>query len=155
MNRTRNLALLLCLAVVTLVLGGCGDSSTGVGSPGSPDDVVSSTPDPNATDQPGGGAQIVTPQPGQADVRAIPFQKAKVIEGGTSVKLLWYSGVEPCNVLDSIQVDYSPDAVTITLFEGHTPSDEDVACIELAVKKATIVELSEPLGGREILDGAK
>jgi len=37
------------------------------------------------------------------------------------------SGVEPCDVLDHVDVAYGADAVTITLFEGHDPGGGDVA----------------------------
>ncbi len=77
-----------------------------------------------------------------------------MLDDGAAVKLFWWSGVEPCNVLDRVEVEYTDEAVTMTLFEGHTETEEDVACIEIAMKKATIVELDEPLGDREIVDGA-
>lgn len=146
------------LVVVALVVTACGsEGGGGVGgsgpSPGTPDDTVSSTPDPNASPT-GGGAQLVEPQPGQVDLRAIPWMRAKVLDDGMAVKVFWWSGVEPCNVLDHVTVEYSDQAVAITLFEGHTETDEDVACIEIALKKATIVELDELLGTRKVVDGA-
>ncbi|MPZ69613.1 MAG: hypothetical protein GEU71_08795 [Actinobacteria bacterium] len=143
------------LVALMLLFSACGDpeSNPGASGPASPDDPVSSTPDPNESPT-GGGAQLVEPQPGQVDVRPIPWTRAKVLDDGAAVKLFWWSGVEPCNVLDRVEVEYTDEAVTMTLFEGHTETDEDVACIEIAVKKATIVELDEPLGDREIVDGA-
>ncbi len=64
------------------------------------------------------------------------------------------SGVEPCDVLDHVDVAYGADAVTITLFEGHDPGGGDVACIEIGVFKRTIVTLDRPLDARAIVDGA-
>jgi hypothetical protein len=49
--------------------------------------------------------------------------------------------VEPCYVLDSVVVTPGDHAFAITLREGHGPGD--VACIEIAVQKHTIVELGE------------
>ena len=73
---------------------------------------------------------------------------------GTSVAIDFWSGVEPCAVLGRVDVDYGPNAVTITLLEGHLDVGEDVVCIEIAVLKQTVVQLDEPLGDREIVDGA-
>ncbi len=64
------------------------------------------------------------------------------------------SGVRPCHVLDHVEVDAGAGRVTITLFEGSAPSDEPVACIELAKTKRTRVQLDRPLGDRELVDGA-
>jgi hypothetical protein len=149
--------MIVILVVVALLVTACGSAAEqgdgGLRPGGSPDDIVSSTPDPNETPT-GGGAQLVEPQPGQVDLRAIPWTRAKVLDDGMAVKVFWWSGVEPCNVLDHVTVEYSDEAVGITLFEGHTETDEDVACIELALKKATIVELDELLGTRKVVDGA-
>jgi hypothetical protein len=57
------------------------------------------------------------------------------------VKLTWYSGIEPCNVLDSVRVERSGADIAITLIEGA--SQLDVACIEIAQLKATIVDLGD------------
>jgi hypothetical protein len=57
------------------------------------------------------------------------------------VKITWYSGVEPCNVLDSVDVDQGGNEFVLTLVEGT--SDPNAACIEIAELKATIVDLGE------------
>jgi hypothetical protein len=145
-------ALVLCAAL--LVACGGGASEPGA-QPGDPDSPVSDTPDPNAPSEPNTGPSFVTPQPGQADVRAINWDRAKVL-GPRQVRVRFWSGIEPCYVLDRVKVDYREDEVAISLFEGHTPpqdQDEDVACIEIAVLKATDVKLDEPLAGRAIMDG--
>ena len=89
-----------------------------------------------------------------ADMYARPFDSATVGDDGRTVTIDFVSGVEPCTVLDRVDVRYGPDAVTITLFEGRDPSAGDVACIEIGVFKRVIVHLDESLGGREIVDGA-
>lgn len=125
------------------------------------DDTVSSEPDAPVSSEPRDtepapdpGASPVEPQPGQEDVRAIRWHSAKAI-GNEAVRVRFWSGVEPCNVLDHVEVDYSATAVTITLYEGSSPTEEDVACIELALLKETTVELDEPLGRRRLRDGAR
>ena len=101
-----------------------------------------------------GEPQVVEPTPGMVGVRARPFDTATVGDDGRTVTVDFVSGIEPCTVLDHVDVAYGADAVTITLFEGSDPSAGDVACIEIGVFKRTIVTLDEPLGDRAIVDGA-
>ena len=118
-----------------------------------PDEPVSSSPvtGPPPAD---GRPQLVEPEPGLADVFARPFDTATANEDTTSVTIDFWSGVEPCTMLDHVDVTYGPRAVTITLFEGRDPNADDVACIEIAVAKRVVVGLDEPLGDRRIVDGA-
>jgi hypothetical protein len=129
----------------------CGEQVEGTG----PDAVVSYTPClDNDQPAPGDGAQLVEPTPGMADVRPHPFDHAVVAADGTSVTVYFWSGVEPCYVLDHVDVASGADAVTITLYEGHDASVGDVACIDIAVSKKIVVQLDEPVGHRTIEDGA-
>ncbi|MBW3618610.1 MAG: hypothetical protein KY461_00040 [Actinobacteria bacterium] len=94
----------------------------------------------------------VTPTPGMADVRPVPWDASTI--DGTNVTVAWWSGVAPCNVLDRVEVDEGDEVVTITLFEGSDPAEPDAACIDIAQRKRTTVELSEPVGRRSLVDGA-
>ena len=89
-----------------------------------------------------------------ADVYARPFDTATVAEDDTTVTIDFVGGVEPCSVLDRVEVRYDASTVTITLFEGRDPNAGDVACIEIGVLKRVVVHLDEPVGGRAIADGA-
>jgi len=105
----------------------------------------------------GGGAgspQIVVPRPGMADVRPTAFDTATIGDDDRTLTIVFWSGVEPCAVLDHIDLAYGTDAVTVTLYQGSDPSAGQVACPEIAVQKQTTVVLDEPLAGRSILDGA-
>ena len=129
----------------------CGEQVTGDG----PDAAASDTPCPgdDRIAEPG-GAQRIEPRPGMADVRPRPFDTAVVSDDGHSVLVSFWSGVEPCYVLDHVDVRYGDHAIAITLFEGHDASAGDVACIEIAVLKEVVVRLDEPAGDRRIVDGA-
>jgi hypothetical protein len=74
-------------------------------------------------------------------------------DDGRTVAIDFVSGIEPCYVLDHVDVTYGEDRVTITLHEGSDPDAGDVACIDIGVYKRTIVVLDEPLGDRTIVDG--
>ena len=128
----------------------CGTTDTnGTG----PDASVGFTPCPDG-EPPVIHPQIVEPTPGMADVHARPFDAATVRDDGRTVNVDFTSGVEPCAVLDHVEVTYGAEAVTITLFEGHDPSAGEIACIAIGVFKRTIVTLDQPLDGRAIVDGA-
>ncbi|HEX6400837.1 MAG TPA: hypothetical protein VF108_10280, partial [Actinomycetota bacterium] len=96
----------------------------------------------------------VEPTPGMADVRPHIFDHVSVNDDGSSVTVFFWSGVEPCYVLDHVDVAEGPDAITITLFEGRDASASDVACIEIALLKKVVVPLDAPVGDRRIVDGA-
>jgi len=119
-----------------------------------PDEPVSSGPITDDPDHGDGGPVLVEPRPGMVDVSARPFDTATVNDGGAGVTIDYVSGVEPCAVLDHVDVRSGADAVTITLYEGRDPNAGDVACIEIGVFKRVVVPLDEPLDEREIVDGA-
>jgi hypothetical protein len=122
------------------------DTSVGIGLPAASDD-------PALIDPLG---RVVTPQPGQLDVRAIPAQtlSAAVDNRRVTLTIDYTSGVEPCYILDSIVVAVGADGGTfaVTLREGHGPGD--VVCIEIAESKRAIVELGELAPGTYTISDA-
>ena len=110
--------------------------------------------DPNSpvsTDLPPGGGSsgtpidpgLVEPNPGQLDVHPVAIDTLSTTVDGRHVvvNVQWTSGVEPCNVLDSIVVERGDHAFTITIREGHGP--EEVACIDIAQIKHATVDLGD------------
>ena len=102
---------------------------------------------------PTGEPQIVEPRPGMDNVRPTAFDTATIGDDDTTLTILFWSGVEPCSVLDHVDVSYGADAVTVTLFQGSDPNAGQVACIDIAVQKQVTITLDEPLAGRAIVDG--
>ena len=154
----------LLVLVCALLLGACGsvddpdiDTVDPGGTPSSdPEAPVTSAPQtPGDGEIPSPQPSIAVPQPGQEDVRPIMWQEVEKGMDDQTVTLYYYSGVEPCYVLDHVDVEYGKKEVTITLFEGHTPGEGDTPCIEIAIYTATVVELDEPLDGRKVVEGAK
>ena len=151
-------------AAVAVALGGvaCGEPSgspappAGGGSePSSPDSPISIRPEPGSdVHDVGGRPERVRPRPGMSDLRPVAGEKARLTPDGRHLRVVYWSGVEPCNVLDHVDVGYATESVTVTLYEGSDPEQPDVACIEIALQKVVKVSLEEPLGGRKILDGA-
>lgn len=129
---------------MAMCIEGVPDCDDMVVVPGGDDPQIDPVPD----------AQIVDPNPDAVGLRARPFDGASVGDDGRTITIDFVSGVEPCYVLGRIDVDEGRDAVTITLFEGHIDTGEDVACIDLGVLKRTTVTLDGPVGDRTIVDGA-
>jgi hypothetical protein len=130
----------------------CGPTTNGAAS--GPDGTVATLPcipGPERKPQP----LIVVPRSAMVDVRPISFTSATVGPDDRTVDVQFWSGVEPCSVLDHVDVAYGTDTVTITLFEGSDPSAGMVACPDLAMLKQVTVALDQPLAGRSIVDGAK
>lgn len=100
-------------------------------------------------------AQPATPKPGMVDVRPQPITSATVGDDDVTVTVTYWTGIEPCAVLDHVDVAYGTSAVTVTLFVGSDPTARNVACPEIAVLRSTLVMLDEQLAGRSIVDGAK
>jgi hypothetical protein len=163
-------------AAALLLLGGCGqDSSLSHGDGGRADGGSASGADPGGGgggdsgsgddtqvyeppgNKPGGGAGggkalVVDPQPISGSAQPSHWEEARIIDDDT-VKLFFWSGVEPCHVLDRVDVDYGAKKVGITIYQGTGLNAADKPCIELAVLKAVEVDLDEPLDGRKIVDG--
>ena len=99
--------------------------------------------DPTPVDPAAGQPAIVIPKPGQKNPHPVaPTTLQASIDGRhVLVKVSWWSGVEPCNVLDSVKVDRSGMDIAISIIEGS--SDLDAMCIEIAQLKATIVDLGD------------
>ncbi|WP_449064221.1 hypothetical protein [Planomonospora algeriensis] len=153
------------LAAGTLLLSmGCGaETVTGSGSPASPagsaatDSVpsqpVAATVAPKV--EPTRGPRPVKPTGDADDPRRVPWLKARPYKNSRTLRVVWWSGVEPCNVLDRVTVKETSKRVTVTLWEGPSSKAQNVACIEIAIQKSTTVKLRKPLGKRKVVDGAR
>ncbi len=115
--------------------GATGDPGSGIG--------ISPSADPTPIDPAAGQPALVVPKPGQHNPHpVIPTALRASVDGRhVLIKVTWYGGVEPCSILDSVKVERSGADIAITPFEGSGPGD--VMCIEIAVLKATIVDLGD------------
>lgn len=115
-----------------------------------PDSPVTGPP-PGPPTPPTPTPTLVEPRDGLVEVRPRPFEEVEILTS-RRLRVHFWSGVEECYGLDRVEVEETPDAVTITLHEGREPAAE--VCIEIAVRKAVDVTLDGPLGDRQIKDGA-
>jgi hypothetical protein len=138
------------LAASALLTACAGLREGGAAGPG-PDTPISSTPDPGIT-PPKPGPLLVEPRDGLVDVHPQPWDKARILDPRT-VEVRFYGGIEECYGVARVDVDYRKESVVITVFGGRVPTAE--VCIEIAVLKAVRVDLTEPLAGRRLVDGAE
>lgn len=140
-------------ATPTEVAGTSG--STGSGEILCPEPSPGSLPEPGCEPPPEPDtAELVTPRPGMAGTRPIPWTGAEPLGDGATLRVTWISGVEPCQVLDRVEVAETATEVRVTLIEGSDPASPDAVCIELGVPKAVEVPLAAPLADRTVVDGA-
>ena len=143
------------LLALTLALAACAGSpaaSTPSGSASVPPDAPISAPpaDPSGDPlvDPPIGAKPVVPRPGVAvNVHPVAAESlAARVEGSTIiVTATWWSGVEPCTILDSIVVDTGDGTYTITLREGSSP--QEIACPAIAEQHVTGFEIPDVAKG--------
>lgn len=160
MRRTASIGLLILLSVLA---SACGEPEAGgdgySGGPGAPaatpedpDDSVSSTPGPGDKLAKGKGMPVAA-QEGLVDIKPSPFERVKPNASGDAVDIIFYDGIEECYGVDHAHAEYESDEVIVYLFTGRNPEAE--VCTEQAVLKVFTLELTEPLDGRELVDGAE
>jgi hypothetical protein len=86
---------------------------------------------------------LVLPKPGQQNVHDVSIEELSARVAGRHVVLnaRWWSGVEPCNVLDSVAVSRSGQTITVSVREGTGKGD--TMCIEIAMLKVTPIDLGD------------
>jgi hypothetical protein len=158
MNAHRPTRLAAGLLSAALVLAACSSAAAPSAVPSanpteSPPDTPASAPPSDGVGQlpSDPGDQFVVPKPGQLDVHPVPADSlAARVDGSTIiVTATWTSGVEPCNVLDSIEVAKGDGKYTITLREGHGP--EEIACIAIAQQHKTEFEIPNVAPGAYVI----
>lgn len=162
LRRSRRLG--VGLLSLSLLLVACSAAAAPSASPPpaspSPDAPVTAPPSDPADPSldPGGigdGAKIVVPKPGQLDVHDIRADSLTARADGSTiiVTATWFSGVEPCNILDTVIVSKGQGSYAITLREGHGP--QDVACIAIAELHKTEIAIPDVAPGTyQITDAA-
>ena len=94
------------------------------------------------------GAKPVVPRPGQAiNVHPVTAESLQARVNGSTilVTVTWWSGVEPCTILDSIVVDKGDAGYTVTIREGSSP--QEIACIAIAERHTTQFEIPDVAAG--------
>lgn len=136
----------LLLPIVLLAACGTSGSTTPASTPAVSGPDAPTSNDPSSGDgqvPPADGAIVVVPRPGQLDVHDVSADTIKATVDGRKVTVAvdWWSGVEPCTILDSIIVAKGDGSFALTLREGRGP--EEVACIAIAERHRAFIDLGE------------
>ena len=139
------------LIASALLLSACASG----GSSAAPDDEAPPSQAPATSEPPAigepepGGVELVEPQPGQQAVHPVAVERMDAPASGrvVSVDAYWTSGVDPCYVLDRVEVQLNEEEQTadVTILEGT--SDPDAICVMMAVAKHTIISFEVPSTG--------
>jgi hypothetical protein len=121
-------------------------------APPAPGPPAPPAPAPAIPDPPGYRPAMVKPRAGMDNVHRVTWRRAEVLNDRT-VRIHYESGVEPCSVLDRVEVEYRVSEIAVSLFEGSDPAFKDAVCIMIAQFKAVDVPLDQPVNGRTIVDG--
>jgi hypothetical protein len=95
-----------------------------------------------------GQPRFVVPKPGTLDPRPVSVETLEARVTGRKVVIVatWWSGQEPCYTLDTVAVKGDGHEFTVALTEGS--AQRDAMCIEIAVQKATAIDLGELAPGQ-------
>jgi hypothetical protein len=69
----------------------------------------------------------------------------------TELRFKLWMGVEPCDVIDRVEVTETVDSVDVQIFRGV--GDIAATCVAMAVEKTVVVNLDAPLGDRAVTLG--
>jgi hypothetical protein len=128
--------------------GGAGGGGGVVGGGGT--GIGGGVPPGGGVVQPPGDPTIVVVHPGQVGLRELhPVQLTSTIDpaGHVIVRVRWWGGIEPCEVLDSVAVARDGSTFTIMARVGSAPGGQ-VVCIDIARDTATLVDLGVLASGR-------
>ena len=133
--------------VFAVLLAACASagSSTAPSNEAPPSDAPAASEPPGIGEPEPGGVELVEPQPGQQNVHPVALERIDATASGSvvSVDAYWTSGVDPCYVLDRVEVNINTDqSVDVTILEGT--SDPDAICVMMAVAKHTIFSFEVP-----------
>jgi len=85
-------------------------------------------------------------------------QEARILRQADSdrvVRVYFYAGAEPCDVLDSVKVDYGTNDLGIALFDGADPAAGNPTCGNDVMLKSVEITLDHDVEGRPFRDPAR
>ena len=145
MMKTPAIALTLVLSLTACA----GEAASPPQASTPPDSPVSSGPLPDDKIAPPAAPSPVQQRDGLLDPHPVSWSDPVVGADEHTVTVSWWSGPEECYGLARTKVSYSSKHVGIDVYEGRVPGTD--VCPEIAMWKATTIELTEPVGGRDIV----
>jgi len=79
-----------------------------------------------------------------------PITEATVVStDGNEVRFAVWMGLEPCDVIDRVEVTETDASVEVEIFRGT--GDIAATCVAMAVERIVVAELDAPLGARVLI----
>ncbi|MBA3360440.1 MAG: hypothetical protein H0T94_03030 [Acidimicrobiia bacterium] len=120
------------------VLAACGGTSSPSTTAASGDDGLAN---PNNGEMAIPTGDAVNPQ---------PITEATVVStDGNEVRFAVWMGLEPCDVIDRVEVTETDASVDVEIFRGT--GDIAATCVAIAVERIVVAELDAPLGARVLI----
>src|SRR5882757_59250 len=148
----------IVLGVAVLTVAGCATQ------PAATNPAATASPTPSASSASAGPssppnvlfgeARPVTPRPGMTGLHPVGWQAARLLSDRV-VRVYFYAGAEPCDVLDSVKVDYGTNDLGIGLFDGADPAAGSPTCGNDVMLKSVEITLDEDVQGRPFRDPAR
>lgn len=130
--------------------GGNTGGGTDPGKPGAGGGIIPFPIPPGPADDPlFGDATNVVPVPGRLNPHPVNVQlvRAFLDDEGVVAELRWWSGIEECYATDSVRIEKDDAAMTIKLTVIEGSNQRAMACIDIAMLKATMVDLGTLAAG--------
>jgi hypothetical protein len=120
------------------------------------DGAVTSTSLGPAPEAQASRTNIIEPDPRMVDLRPVRWTSVRPLAGDQRALVVNFATRgEPCEGLGAIELEQSPDTVTVTLLAGRRPNaDCSGPRPNIAAPAAAMVMLARPLDGRPVRDGA-
>jgi hypothetical protein len=87
-------------------------------------------------------------------LRPVTWQAARLLSDRV-VRVYFYAGAEPCDVLDSVQIEYGTNDIALGLFAGADPAPGHAGCGNDVMLKDVELTLDEDVEGRPFRDAAR
>ena len=149
--KTRYLSLLVSGLLLIAACGGTtaataapSDGSLGMCAPGVPDCV-----DVIVEDGTGSGGDVAVPTGNAVNPQPVTDAVLDAVSPeATEIRLKMWMGVEPCDVIHSVNVIETATTVDVEILRGI--GDIAATCVAMAVERTVVVNLDAPLGDRAV-----
>ncbi len=136
-------ALAVALSSLVLIAAAVAAQSPAPRSSTGPDTPVSSSPMTPGQPDTGSGATIAVPQDGLSDIHRAFWEHVDVAANGQQLTVYYWSGVDTCYGLASVDAQWVHGTLDIRLWTGTLPGVG--ACIDMAQLYKTVVQLDQQL----------
>jgi hypothetical protein len=147
LRSTRPALLTVILLSLGLLIAACTPAEGEPVGPAAPERPTAGDDPAPGPPEMGNGALEVLPVEGIQNPRPHAWERIEVAPDGRSLTVYYFGGTDECYGLDRVDVEQDADGrPSVTVYEGELPDlPPETACVEVALLKATPVDLEQPL----------